>query len=107
MTCISHPNMTVTSENMCAERRFRSACAFAQSDQNLPWAHFVKLRMQRFFTQLRKTLIRLHETQAVLSLHWADMSEGALYHFLVRIINVFKMSNTVKYYYSTPDLTGI
>ena len=33
-----------TSENvlldMCAQRRFRSACAFAQSDQNLHWAHF-------------------------------------------------------------------
>ena len=25
---------------MCAQRRFKSACAFAQSDQNLRWAHF-------------------------------------------------------------------
>ena len=25
---------------MCAQRRFRSACAFAQSDQNLHWALF-------------------------------------------------------------------
>ena len=25
---------------MCAQRRFRSDCAFAQSDQNLHWAHF-------------------------------------------------------------------
>ena len=25
---------------MCAKRRFRSACAFAQSDQNLHGAHF-------------------------------------------------------------------
>ena len=24
----------------CAQRRFRSACAFAQSDQNLHWVHF-------------------------------------------------------------------
>ena len=32
-----------TSENvpsdMCAQQRFRSDCAFAQSDQNLRWAH--------------------------------------------------------------------
>ena len=26
--------------DMCAQRRFRSACAFAQSDQNLPWGAF-------------------------------------------------------------------
>ena len=25
---------------MCKQRRFRSACAFSQSDQNLHWAHF-------------------------------------------------------------------
>ena len=35
---------TARSENvpsdMCAQRRFRSACAFAQSHQNLPKAHF-------------------------------------------------------------------
>ena len=35
---------TLTSENvpsdMYARRRFRSDCAFAQSDQNLHWAHF-------------------------------------------------------------------
>ena len=26
--------------DMCAQRRFRSACAFTQSDQNLHWSHF-------------------------------------------------------------------
>ena len=26
--------------DLCAQRRFRSACAFAQSDQNLHRAHF-------------------------------------------------------------------
>ena len=25
--------------DMCAQRRFRSACSFAQYDQNLHWAH--------------------------------------------------------------------
>ena len=43
----------------CAQRRFRSACAFAQSDQNLHWAHFGKPRMQSFFMRSAKTLIRL------------------------------------------------
>ena len=32
--------------NMCAQRRFRSACAFAQADQNLHWAHLKYSRMQ-------------------------------------------------------------
>ena len=31
--------------NRCAQRRFRSACAFAQSDQNLYMAHFGQPRM--------------------------------------------------------------
>ena len=26
--------------DICAQRRFRSACAFAQADQNLLWANF-------------------------------------------------------------------
>ena len=37
-------NEAVTSENVpsdtCAQRRFRSACAFAQSDQNIHWVQF-------------------------------------------------------------------
>ena len=43
----SHWNVDIRTEksgnvlpNMCAQRRFRSDCAFAQSDQNLPWVHF-------------------------------------------------------------------
>ena len=47
----------MTSENvpsdMCAQRRFRSACAFAQSDQKLHTAQFRLPRMQSFF--MRKT----------------------------------------------------
>ena len=26
-------------KDMCAQRRFRSACVFAQADQNLHWVH--------------------------------------------------------------------
>ena len=48
-----------TSENvppdMCAQQRFRSACAFAQSDQNPFWAHFGLPRMQCFFMRTTKT----------------------------------------------------
>ena len=61
-----------TSENvpsvMCAQRRFRSACAFAQSDQNLHCAHFWKTRMKRFFTLTTLTLIRCVDSQADLTL---------------------------------------
>ena len=39
-----HNNLDATSENLpsnlCAKRRFRSICSYAQSDQNLHWAHF-------------------------------------------------------------------
>ena len=45
---------------MSAQRRFRSACAFAQSDQNLHWPHFRYPRMQSFFMRTSKNLIRLH-----------------------------------------------
>ena len=32
----------------CAQRRFRSACAFAQSDLNLRWAHFAIAKDVKF-----------------------------------------------------------
>ena len=34
--------------DMCAYRRVRSACAFAQADRNLLWAHLGQPRMQTF-----------------------------------------------------------
>ena len=44
-----------TSENVpldiCIQGRLKSACAFAQSVQNLHWTHFRKPRMQNFFTR--------------------------------------------------------
>ena len=36
--CESRPGENTPSD-MCAQRRFRSACVFAQSDRNLHWAH--------------------------------------------------------------------
>ena len=45
---------------MCAQRRFRSACAFAQSDQNLFLSHFRLPRMHSFFMQTTKTDQTVH-----------------------------------------------
>ena len=45
--------------DLCARRWFRSACAFAYSDQSLDWAHFRWPRMRSFFMRTTKTLIRL------------------------------------------------
>ena len=45
--------------DMCAQRRFRSACAFAQSDQNLRWTRFGLPGMPRFVMRTIGTLIRL------------------------------------------------
>ena len=58
--------------DMCAQRRFKSACAFAQTDQNLQWAHFGWPRMQSLFTWTTKTLIRLRECAG-----WFESSLGA------------------------------
>ena len=44
---------------MCAQRRFRSDCAFAQSDLNLHWALFGYPRKQSFFRGTTKTLIKM------------------------------------------------
>ena len=49
---LKNKRMRPTSENipsfMCAQRRFRSACAFAQADQNLHWTHFGIAKDTRF-----------------------------------------------------------
>ena len=37
--------------DICAQRRFRSACAFAQSDQNLHWAIWVAKDARVFITK--------------------------------------------------------
>ena len=50
--------MNRTSENvpsdMCAQRRFRSACTFAQSDENLQWAHFSTANDAKFLQRTTK-----------------------------------------------------
>ena len=81
-----------TSENvpsdMCVQRKFRSACAFAQSDQNHQLAHFGLPRMQIF----------LHQTAQIadLYLRWAHMSEttfwGRLFKMESNLYSYTKMS---------------
>ena len=78
--------------DICALRRFRSACAFAQSDLNLHWAHlntcvakdakllFVFFCFFVFFSCGQRRLIRLSDAQAELSLILVHMLEGTLSH---------------------------
>ena len=47
--------------DMCAQKRFRSPCALAQSKQNIHRPHFGLPRMQRFFIRTTKILIRLRD----------------------------------------------
>ena len=60
------PKLIATAGNvpldLCAKRRFRSACAFAQSDQNLPSAHLGKPGLQSFFMRTMKInqTVRIH-----------------------------------------------
>ena len=62
--------------HMCAQRRFKSACAFAQSDQSLRCPHeetlhlgYLKYGQWRFWSDFANA-------QADLNLCWAHMSEG-------------------------------
>ena len=56
---------------MCAQRRLRSAWASEKSDQSLRCALNGKLKTQAFFMWTAKSLIRLANAQADLSLRWA------------------------------------
>ena len=65
---------TATSENVssdiCAHRRFRSACAFAQSDLNLHWAHLRSPWVQRSSCGQRRLWTDCADAQADLSFCW-------------------------------------
>ena len=75
---------TVTPGNepsdMCAQRRFRSACAFAQADQNLHWANFGKSRCKFPLCRQRRLCSDGADDYIDLSLYWTHMSEGTLSH---------------------------
>ena len=52
---IKGPPTHILLSNACVQRRFRSACAFGQSDQNLYWTHFEQPMMQSFLLRTTKT----------------------------------------------------
>ena len=62
--------------DISAQRRFRSACAFAQSDLNLRWAHFGKPGFEVSSCGQRILWAYCVVAQADLNLRWAHMSEG-------------------------------
>ena len=72
-------NVRNVPSDMFTQRRFRSACAFAQSDKSLRWANLRKPRMQSFL--MRKT----KPAEADLSFRWAHMSEGTISHVAAQI----------------------
>ena len=65
-------DMTKPTKWLCAQRRFRSAWASAQSDQSLRCALSGSLRTQGFFMRTAKTLIRLGGCPG-----WSKSSLGA------------------------------
>ena len=72
--------MSCKSENipsdMCVQRRLKSACTSAQSDQSLRLPH--QETFQPWLSKMRavKILIRVRNAQSDLNLHWAHISEG-------------------------------
>ena len=58
--------------NMCAQRRFISVCAFAQSDQNFQRAHFGLIRKLLYVDKLDWS----DRANVQAGLSWAHMSEG-------------------------------
>ena len=67
-----HMSRDMTKPTKCAQRRFRSAWASAQSEQSLRCALSGLLRTQTFFMRTAKTLIRLGECPG-----WSESSLGA------------------------------
>ena len=80
--CLRNENVH---SDMCAQRRFRSDCAFAQSDPNLHWAHCRQLKMQSVFLRTSKTLIRLRGCEGLFESSLCHVSEGAFSHVTVHI----------------------
>ena len=66
--------------DLYAQRRFRSACAYAKSDQNFHGAHFGQQRVQGFLYGQRSLCSGGPDAQAGLNFRWAHMSEGTFSH---------------------------
>ena len=68
--------------DMCSQRRFKSVCAFRQSDQNLHCGHFGYPRMQNVHNA---NWLDCAEMQTDLSPRCAHMSEGTFSHLSVHM----------------------
>ena len=66
--------------DLCARRSFRSACSFAQSDQNLQWGQFKVSSCGQ-----RRLWSDCAHAQANLSLRWAHTSGGTISYVAVRM----------------------
>ena len=69
---------------MCAQRRFRSDGAFAQSDQNLHWSHlFLRITKDAEFLHVENEYSAQtpRDAQADLSLRWVHMWEDRFLMF--------------------------
>ena len=62
--------------DMCARRRFRSACAFALSDQNLHWVHFGSKGCKGSLCGQRRLRSDCANAQSDLSLRRTHMPKG-------------------------------
>ena len=68
--------------DMCARQRFKSVCAFTQSDLNLHWAKFLRAD--------NKDWSDCTGVQADLILQWAHVFEGAFSDILAHVfVNPF------------------
>ena len=88
-TCETQRQLDKVPSDMSVLLRFWSACAFAQSDQNLHMTHFEMPRMHCFFTWTTKTKTKLREYAGWLSLRLAHMWEGKFCHVETHVLNNF------------------
>ena len=92
----------IVPSNKCAQRRFRSAYAFAQSGQNLHMTHFGKPRKGCKVSSCvqRRLLSDCADAQADLSLRWAHISEGTFSHLAAQL-------SLVLWYFFIEALPGV
>ena len=80
--------------DMCAQRGFNSACAFAQFDLNLLCAHLRLQRMQSSFVQITRTLIRPRGCAG-----WFESSLGAGHSGLLLFAYTFQATFLLPFVY--------
>ena len=74
--------------DMCAQGRFRSDCANAQSDQNLHWAHYQGCKVSSC-VQGRLCRSDCANAQANRGIRWAHMSKDTFFDFADWLLSLF------------------